>query len=673
MAQISDPERDSAMERRSDPPPSFASVIDAVDAGIVVMDLRRRILVWNRWIERASGIAASAAIECKLEEVFPTLEASPLLAAVSDALDSGASGVLSHRLHPALLPLCYRDGRPLFHKVTVTPLASNGQAYCLAQVDDVTNATRRESLLRDRQNARYRAVVDSAFDAIVTTNEAGVIQWINGAAERRFQFDSQELVGRHIGIVLANEEDWPTGSARDRSGRRIVETSGRRKNGSALLLEISTAEWPSDGRVFVTGILRDITERKQALETLKRLNEELERKVEERTREREEALEKLFKSQKMESIGQLTGGLAHDFNNLLAAILGNLDLLRARLPDEPKVRRLLDSAILGAERGASLTRRLLAFARRQELRPQAVDIPTLFEGMKELLQRSLGADIQVEFSIPASLPAVRVDASQLELALLNIAMNARDAMPFGGMLSISASAERFGADAPVQEMDAGEYVRISVADSGVGMDETILARAHEPFFTTKGPGRGAGLGLSMIHGLALQSGGALRLSSTLGQGTTVDLWLPKSAYGARPPPPCKAEPPPLQTDRRRFRILVVDDDALVRMGTVGMLEELGNEVIEASSAAEALALLQATAGIDFVVTDQAMPGMRGTELAARIAQMLPSLPVVLATGYAELPEGEGDALPRLSKPFRRHDLVAVIAVIAQRIDSDQGR
>jgi PAS domain S-box-containing protein len=643
---------------------TFGCALDVIDAGVIVVDSARLIVLWNEWMVQKSGIEAKAALRRPIEEVFSGLRTDRLAQAVSDALEFDNSGFLSHTLHPSLLPLRGSGGKPLLHNVRIRPMATNGGSYCLVQIDDVTETIRRQAVLRDRQNARYRAVVDSAHDAIVTTDESGVIQWMNNAAQRQFLFDADEAVGQPIGLFVTNAAEWPSGHEQDDAARRITETSGRRKDGSVLHMEVTTSRWRSDGRVFVTGILRDTTERKLAAEALKRLNEELEQKVEERTREREEALAKLFNAQKMESIGQLTGGLAHDFNNLLAAILGNLDLLRKRLPDDAKFRRLLDGAIHGAERGASLTSRLLAFARRQELKPKAVDVAALMSGMTELLERSLGSAIQIETRIPADLPAVHVDVNQLELALLNLAVNARDAMPFGGSLSISAACDTCADAGTVSELARGDYVRITVADTGVGMDETILAKAREPFFTTKGPGKGTGLGLSMVHGLAAQSGGALRLSSKAGQGTRVDLWLPRSAHEAKPD--SHVAQPSLKLARQHCRILLVDDDALVRMGTVDMLEDLGHEVVEAGSAAEALTLLQAGAGLDMVITDQAMPGMRGTELAAQIGKKYPGLPIILATGYAELPNEEDPGLPRLSKPFRQEDIAKIIDVVIQR-------
>ncbi|MGO9135777.1 MAG: ATP-binding protein [Methylovirgula sp.] len=273
-----------------------------------------------------------------------------------------------------------------------------------------------------------------------------------------------------------------------------------------------------------------VAERTAALEAshdaLKTLNEELESRIEQRTREREQALAQLFEAQKIDTISQLTGGVAHDFNNLLMAMMGSLQILNKRLRDDPTSLRLLDNAMKGAERGAALTQRLLAFARRQELRPEAIVIPDLIGGMQDLLTRALGPGVTLQRAFPADLPPVLVDGNQLELAVLNLAVNARDAMPAGGRVVFEAM--QSGAedkDTPANLRD-GRYVRFSVIDSGAGMDVETLARATEPFFTTKGVGKGTGLGLSTVHGLAAQSGGALKLASAEGEGTRVDLWLP---------------------------------------------------------------------------------------------------------------------------------------------------
>jgi signal transduction histidine kinase len=265
---------------------------------------------------------------------------------------------------------------------------------------------------------------------------------------------------------------------------------------------------------------------------LRRFNEQLERRIEARTRQREKALEQLFESQKMDTVGQLTGEVAHDFNNLLMAVLGSLTLLKKHLPEDVECGRLLQNAVQGGQRGASMARRLLAFSRRQELKPESVDIRELVSGMEELLTRALGFGIELDCQFPRTLPPVLVDANQLELALLNLALNARDAMPGGGRLLINASQETIDSAAADMSLPPGDYVCIRVADTGMGMDEATRAKATEPFFTTKSPGLGTGLGLSVVHGIASQSSGVLRIKSAPNMGTTVELWLPKSGTWA---------------------------------------------------------------------------------------------------------------------------------------------
>jgi signal transduction histidine kinase/ActR/RegA family two-component response regulator len=391
---------------------------------------------------------------------------------------------------------------------------------------------------------------------------------------------------------------------------------------------------------------------------LAQANAELEHRVEERTREREAALAQVHEMRKVESLGQLTGGVAHDFNNLLMAVLGNLELVRKFLPSDPKIRRLIDGAIQGAERGATLTKRMLAFARRQELKPETVDVPNLVDSMVEMLRRSLGPGIQITTDFETDLPPTRVDPNQLELALLNLALNARDAMPLGGRLTISAHRERIGTG-DVPGLQPGDYVCIAERDTGEGMDEVTLKRATEPFFTTKGAGRGTGLGLSMVDGLVAQSGGAMRINSHQGAGTTVELWLPVAEAEAveRPRPVA----PQRVAESRCCRVLVIDDDPIVLAGTAAMLEDLGHTATEVESAEQALKILQSDASIDLVITDHAMPGMTGTELAKRIRRKWPELPVIIATGYAELPGELDPSVPRLSKPYRQQDLAGVVA------------
>ena len=393
---------------------------------------------------------------------------------------------------------------------------------------------------------------------------------------------------------------------------------------------------------------------------LEQNNRELERRVEERTLEREAALAQLHEMQKIETLGHLTGGVAHDFNNVLMAILGNLEILSKSLPQDPKLRRLIDGAIQGAERGATLTHRLLAFARRQKLKPQTVRVPALVDGIFEMLRRSLGPGIQIVTEFEDAIPPIRVDPNQLELALLNLALNARDAMPSGGKLIISARRERV-ASGQIFGLPPGDYVCIAERDTGHGMDEVTLKRAREPFYTTKGTGRGTGLGLSMVDGLVAQSGGTMRIASRPSLGTLVELFLPVSTDAANEWP-IPAELAGVKASRS-YRILVVDDDPIVATGTVAMLEDLGHCAIESSSAEAALRLLQSDPGIEIVITDHAMPGMTGTELAMRVRQTWPCLPVAIATGYAEVPSGSSIDLPRLQKPYGQRELASLLSML----------
>ncbi|MBX4958694.1 response regulator [Rhizobium lentis] len=391
---------------------------------------------------------------------------------------------------------------------------------------------------------------------------------------------------------------------------------------------------------------------------LRQLNEELEHRIDQKTREREEALAQLFEAQKLDTIGHLTGGVAHDFNNLLMAVLGSLSLLKKRLPADERSERLVTNAIQAAERGTALTQRLLAFARRQELKPQAVDFLRLFENVEDLLAKAVGPRVEIRKRIPADLEPLLVDSNQLELALLNLFVNARDALESGGAVTVAAAAE----EARPAGLAGGNYIKISVSDDGEGMDEATVLRAAEPFFTTKGIGKGTGLGLSMVHGLAAQSGGSIQISSTRGEGTTVSLWLPVAQSVPRAEPadvPAVAEP--LKPVSRSLAILVVDDDALVRTGTVAMLEDLGHLPREAASASQALEFLAGGQECDLVITDHAMPGMTGAELARYLRSAFPNLPVILASGYVELTEDQGlGRMLRMTKPFTQEQLQAAM-------------
>jgi PAS domain S-box-containing protein len=768
---------------------AYESAFDAVDIGIVVLDQRRGIVGWNEWIARVSGFAKADVLGRTLVELFPALQDTRLPAVIEDAFQAGSASVLTYSLN-RLLPLRGDHGEELLHNIIVRPTTSGATTYCLLQINDVTISVTRERVLRERQNARYHAIVDSAPDAIITTSLDRTIQWMNSVAEQVFGYAASELLGRSIDVLLESGDGLASlFSADSRGARASVQVVGRRKHGDSRCFDVSSGLWRAEERIFITTIWRDVTERmaadsalrqseirhralleavpqlvwtcgadggcdyfnpqwqnytgaavadhlgwgwlhviheldREALETawraslatggvfdvearlhradgayqwfkmraipvatpdgaisrwfgtatditdlvearnaLRRSNEELEARVAERTHERETALRQLHESQKMESIGQLTGGVAHDFNNLLSVILGSLSLLKKVIHDDARATRLLERAIQGAERGATLTARLLAFARRQELKVEAVELQKLIPDMLDFLRHSVGPNISIRHDIAPDTQPVKVDANQLELALMNLAVNARDAMPDGGSLTITCRDDDGGDESGLPR---GNYVRISIADTGEGMTEATLAKAREPFFTTKGVGRGTGLGLSMVHGFTAQSGGAMHIDSKPGQGTVVTLWLPGTAATEAPNRATSETAIDPRMDEINLRVLLVDDDILVSMGAADMLMDLGHSVTEAHSGAYALKLLEAEPPFDVVVTDYAMPGMNGHDLALRIQQINPGLPVILATGYAELPSQSAREFHRLPKPYTQAELAAALDAAMKR-------
>jgi len=382
-----------------------------------------------------------------------------------------------------------------------------------------------------------------------------------------------------------------------------------------------------------------------------------------------DATARVHEMAKLETLGQLTGGVAHDFNNLLTPIVGALDMLRRQHESDDRSNRLISGALQAAERATTLVQRLLSFARRQHLESRTVDIKDLVEGMYDLMQRTIGPHIKVQLETAPDLPPARVDPGQLELALLNLAVNARDAMGGGGRLRLMVDEAQVDM-AATEGLAPGRYIHIAVSDTGVGMDEATLKRAIEPFFTTKGHGEGTGLGLSMIHGLAAQSGGALHIRSTVGKGTTADLWLPVADGSADK---LDNHDDRLPSQPRRANILLVDDEDLVRLATAEMLREMGHTVTEASSGTAALDQLSVGREFDLLITDHLMPGIRGSELIEEARRHRPQLRALLLTGYANLAKGEAAGLPRLAKPFREADLARIVASLLGEDRTDGAR
>lgn len=460
----------------------------------------------------------------------------------------------------------------------------------------------------------------------------------------------ERTIALGVDYAIEYRNIWPDGS------RHWVEVHARRvtdRSGSSRLV----------------GVSQDITPRKEAERVLEASHEQLERRVAERTQDleqaharvlaeiaqRERTEEQLRQAQKMETIGQLTGGVAHDFNNLLMAVIGNLDLLSKSMPDDPRMRRLIEGAIQGASRGASLTQRLLAFARRQDLQLVPKDMTSLVRGVVDLLAKSVGPRIELRYELGERLKPALVDVNQVELALLNLVVNARDAMPDGGVVTIETDQVAISGNTL---LDDGDYIRLAVSDSGQGMDAETLAKATEPFFSTKELGKGTGLGLSMIHGLALQLHGTLHLTSEVGAGTRAELFVPVTDVGVALEEP--VEEPRLEPVSQAKTILVVDDDALIAMSTVDLLEDLGHTVIEVNSGAAALDVIESGKHLDLMITDYSMPKMTGGQLAASARKLRPALPILLATGYAELPADTDLNLPRLAKPYHQRQLADAI-------------
>ena len=546
-------------------------------------------------------------------------------------------------------PLLLSDGSTaqlaITRDVTERNRSRQAQLQLSAELEEKMQVRTREleaALQRLQESERsFELLVESVTDyALYMLDPIGrVVSW-NSGAKRIKGYEAAEIIGKNFECFYSEQDraaGVPAAGLRTAAREGRLETEGwrLRKDGTRFWANVIIDAITTNGRlVGYVKITRDITERRAA-----------------------EA--RLRQAQKMEAVGQFTGGAAHDFNNLLMAILGSLEILRKRLPNDPRLLALLDNAVQGAKRGSSLTQRMLAFARRQELKHEAVDLAHLVNNMLELLERSLGPTINIETRFPPEVVRVRTDANQLETALLNLAINSRDAMPNGGTITISV-AEHVIAAAHPTSLPPGAYACLVVADTGQGMDEATVARATEPFFTTKGIGKGTGLGLSMVDGLTAQSGGKLIVQSIPGRGTTIELWFPittAEAIGERSSTETHVGAHP----ERLLCVLAVDDDSLVLANVTVMLEDLGHKVIAVGSGARAIEEIESTPAIDVVITDQAMPVMTGLQLIEVLRARRPGLPVILATGYAELPQGLSASIGRLSKPFTQRALAQVLS------------
>jgi PAS domain S-box-containing protein len=769
------------------------TLFDTVDLGVALLDRDRRVVAWNTWLASATAILPEAAIGRRFEDLFPNGGATPLSLAVTASLESGTSRLLSQSLHPALLPLKTRSGQDMIHDVTVRAVDYPPTRYCLIQIFDVSVAVKRERLLRERQNARYDAVVDSAPDVILTLDDEDTIQFANPAADRQFGYAPKELMGRPAALLFEDRAAWNQTRRAVLDGdvvRQPVEVMARRRNGSATYLEVSLSRWVSQSRVLITAILRDVNERrvaqeilraseaqfrtlaqampnhvwtarpdgrldwfndrvyeysgmklgtldgegwnslvhpddlstavelwrtalasstpyeaqfrirsakglyrwhiarafptrgphdvilrwvgsntdiedqKVAAQTLADVNATLEQRVSQRTGQLMQAEEALRQSQKMEAVGQLTGGIAHDFNNLLQGILGALDIVKRRIAEGRigDLDRFLNGALDSANRAATLTHRLLAFSRRQPVDPRSVDFKRLIGAVEELLRRSLGENISLSIAAGEELWLARCDENQLENALLNLAINARDAMPNGGMMTIDTANKVLNADqARQRDVSPGEYVCLRVSDTGVGMPPHVKARAFDPFYTTKPMGKGTGLGLSMIYGFVRQSDGAVTIDSEFGKGTSVEICLPRYKGDLVDAPDAESS-----RDHRAEAnevVLIVEDEAVVRLLIVETLNDLGYRALETADSAAALRILQSPQRVDLLVSDIGLPGLNGRQLADAARVKRPRLKVLFVTGYAENAAGSSFLEPGMgivAKPFTMDVLASKI-------------
>ncbi|MGA9011794.1 MAG: PAS domain S-box protein [Acetobacteraceae bacterium] len=619
----------------------YRLLVEAVtDYAIYMLDINGIVTSWNAGAQRFKGYRAAEILGQHFSRFYTDQDRQAGLPAraLATAMNEGRFEGEGWRVR--------KDGARFWASVVIDAIRDpDGHVVAFAKITrDLTERRLAEDSLR-RSEEQFRHLVQGVIDySIYLLEPDGKVGSWNAGAQRIKGYERDEILGQHFSRFYTDEDrakGQPARALATAAAEGKFEGEGWRvrKDGTRFWASVVIDSLHDDrGRhIGFAKITRDITERRNTQLAL------------------EKAREALFQSQKMEAMGQLTGGIAHDFNNLLAAILGSLELARKLVDPDTRLARLLDNAARGAQRGASLTKRMLAFARHQELNLQPVDLSALMRGMTDLLERSLGPTIGIEIQLPSNLAAVVADANQLEMAVLNLAVNARDAMPEGGVLILTARMVNVSSDD--EQLSPGSYICLSIIDNGSGMDEATRRRAVDPFFTTKGVGKGTGLGLSMVHGLAEQSGGRLVLKSKLGEGTTVEIWLP-----AAPKPPASATLAPTEAaaaSDRPLTILAVDDDYLVLTNMVAMLEDLGHKVVEANSGRQALAILRQPVSIDLVITDQAMPRMTGLQLITEIKSEWPDLPIILATGYAELPP-EGASFPRLAKPFMQHDLAAAV-------------
>lgn len=626
------------------------AVVDTALDGVILIDSTGTVLMFNPACERLFGYPANEVIGQNVKMLMP----EPFHGEHDSYLGNyGRTGerkiigigrkVKGRRKDASTFPM----------DLSVGEARKNGDSIFVGIIHDLTEREQNEQAIREVA-ARLKAVVDTAVDGVILIDSKASILMFNPACEKLFGYRSEEVIGRNVKLLMPppfhEEHDrYVDNYLRTREpkiigiGREVV---GRRKDGSTFPMDLSVGEAKQEGESIFVGIVHDLSERKKTAE-------------------------QLVQAQKMETVGQLSGGIAHDFNNLLTVIIGNADELCDSLKARPDLKLLCDSIVAAGERGAELTRRLLAFSRRQTPIPVELDCNNLVEGMRILLRRTLREDIEIIASCGESLVAAYADPGQLESAILNLALNAQDAMPRGGHLTIATAHatldERYQEDHP--EVTPGDYVLISVTDDGEGMVPEVRAHVFEPFFTTKDVGKGSGLGLSMVYGFIKQSGGHVSIYSEPGPGTTVRLYLPAAKSAAKKA--AESQKDEAEAAKGAGTVLVVEDDPFVRGYAAACLESLGYRVITSSNGPDALGKLTQGADIDLLFSDVVMPGgMSGWELAERAHRLKPDLKVLLTSGYSldtlAARSGTGSNPAVLHKPYRKTELAERLSEIWER-------
>ncbi|HYD74323.1 MAG TPA: PAS domain S-box protein [Candidatus Binatia bacterium] len=627
------------------------AVVDTAVDGVIAIDARGAVLMFNPACELLFGYSADEVLGQNVKMLMPEPYRGEHDAYLHNYRDSGerkvigiGREVLGRKKSGATFPMdlsvgeTFEDGEPIFVGI----------------IRDLTERKAAEKALRE-SSERMRAVVETAVDGVILIDAFGNILMFNPACQRLFGYNAWEVIGQNVRMLMPqpyrDEHDGYIAAYRKTGEAKIIgagrEVTGLRKDGSVFPMDLSVGEAKQEGESIFVGIIHDLTARKRTEE-------------------------QLVQAQKMETVGQLSGGIAHDFNNLLTVMLGNAEALALRLKADKELRHLADNIADAAERGAQLTQRLLAFSRRQILQPTSIDCNALVQNMQVLLQRTLREDIDLRVKVSPRPVRALADPAQLESALLNLALNAQDAMPKGGVLTLTTEEIELDADslAPAADVRAGAYVSVSVTDDGAGMDADTLARAFEPFFTTKEVGKGSGLGLSMVYGFAKQSNGHVTIYSELGLGTSVRLYLPVAGANAEIAAPSPEPPTALHGDET---VLVVEDDPFVRRHVIASLESLGYRVTMASDGREALDILRSGERPDLLFTDVVMPGgMNGMQLAEHARRMAPKMKVLFTSGYPQealASRGQLDPEARmLNKPYRKAELARFVRAALDEAD-----